>query len=181
MADANHWLKVLNEEFNHTSDRSCVIVATSILERLLGDLLRAHLVPNNSSTDTLFDGPNAPVSTLSARIDFAYRLGLISHQLARDLHLIRRIRNDFAHSIEGCSFQNAGVTNQVSELIRSQDLKSRAPFMFTTPYDSVRGHFILSVSLIVTFLDELVRNEVKQLSPASLDWLYRIEWKDSSS
>jgi hypothetical protein len=133
MDKINHLCQVLNTELREDSDRSCVIVAAAILEQILGDLLRGCLVPNSSSQDTLFDGPNAPLATFSSRIDFAFRIGLLSHQFARDLHLILRIRNSFAHSIEGCSFENAGVQDQVKELLKSMNLPGRDPGLNEPP------------------------------------------------
>src|SRR5207253_9918219 len=74
LAESDRWFRILNAEFDHSSDRSCAIVAASSLEELLGNLIRARFVANSSSQDTLFDGPNAPIASFSAKIDFAFRL-----------------------------------------------------------------------------------------------------------
>jgi hypothetical protein len=92
---------LLHAEFAKETDRAAVIVAASMLDELLRSILVAKLVPVSSSTDELFDGANAPLGTFSARIEMAYRVGLISVKFSRDLHLVRRIRNDFAHNIHG--------------------------------------------------------------------------------
>jgi DNA-binding MltR family transcriptional regulator len=152
-----HWLKLLNTELGGTSDRSCVITAASIIDHLLQELLRAKLVPNSSSNDSLFDGANAPMGTFSARIDLAYRIGLISGQFARDLHLIRRMRNDLAHSIVGRTFEDPGVADQVLHLLKSLAIAERCPFMLTPPYDGVRGKFTVCIIVIVAHLDSYLR------------------------
>src|SRR5690348_13100633 len=90
---------LLHQEFSKETDRAAVIVAASMLDELLRTILVARLVPVSSATDELFDGANAPVGTFSARIEMAYRVGLVSVKFARDLHLVRKIRNDFAHNI----------------------------------------------------------------------------------
>jgi hypothetical protein len=64
-------------------------------------LLRTFLIPCNTSEDPLFDGANAPLSTFNARIEMAYRLGVIDATFSRNLHLVRKIRNDFAHNVTG--------------------------------------------------------------------------------
>ena len=155
--NTEHWYKLLNAELDGTSDRSCVITAASIIDHLLLELMRARLVLNSSSTDTLFDGPNAPFGTFSARTDAAYRVGLISSQLARDLHLIRRMRNDLAHSIIARTFADPGVSDQVLHLIRSLKVKERCAYMLSPPYEGTRGAFIVCVILIICGLEVQVR------------------------
>jgi hypothetical protein len=121
---ASHWADIFLEEFSKESDRAAVIVAASIFDDALGNLLKQFLVPTASSQDELFDGANAPLSTFSAKIAFAHRLGLISGAFARNLHLIRRIRNEFAHNIHGGSFQDSAVKSRVMELYKSQGYRN---------------------------------------------------------
>ena len=47
----------------------------------------------------------------------AYRLGLISPGFARALHLVRRIRNDFAHEPYGSSLASGSHADRVRELV----------------------------------------------------------------
>jgi len=44
-------------------------------------------------------GKSSPLSNFSAKIDLACLLGMCSRNIAKDLHTIREIRNDFAHNI----------------------------------------------------------------------------------
>ena len=180
MSNTNRWLKILNAEFFQTSDRACAIVAAALLEQLLHDLLHAHLVPNPSSNDTLFDGPSAPIGSFATKIDFAYRLGLISARLTRDLHLVRKIRNLFAHELEGCTFDRTNVANQVAELLKSLDIESRCPSLLGPPYNTIRGHFMMSVTLIIGFLDELVERGVVSLQAHADDDVYTNQLVDES-
>src|SRR5262249_32748525 len=60
-----------------------------------------------------------PLATFSARIDMAYLLGLIPDNVRRELHLIRKIRNDFAHSSENLDFNNEAIANRCRELSRA--------------------------------------------------------------
>ena len=122
---AQHWADVFLKEFSKESDRASVIVAASIFDDALLSLLKQHLVPNAASTDELFDGTNAPLATFSSKIVFAHRLGLISAPFARNLHLIRKIRNEFAHNIHGGTFEDSGVKSRVMELYKSQSYKNK--------------------------------------------------------
>jgi DNA-binding MltR family transcriptional regulator len=173
-----HWLKLLNEELAGTSDRSCVITAASIIDHLLLEFLRARLVPNSTAQDSLFDGQNAPLGNFSARIEIAHRIGLVSGQLARDLHLIRRMRNDLAHSIVGRTFADPGVADQVLHLMRSLAIMDRCPFMVSPPYDGVRGKFMVCVIVIISNLDVMVRN-VSAMPALQDDPVYTTKFTES--
>jgi len=143
-------------------------------------VLRAFLVPCPTSQDTLFDGPSATLATFGARIDFAHRLGLLSAQSSRDLHLIRRMRNDQAHSVEGRTFDDPGLKDQVTQLAKSFDLQKRVPFMLKAPYDSVRGHFMIVAIMIVVHLDD-VRKIMPSLKPLLSDSLYTTTYVDGGT
>lgn len=174
MTNITRWLNLLNAELQHTSDRSCAIVAASIIDVLLVDLLKACLVAPSSAHDDFFEGASAPVGTFSARIELAFRLGLISGQMTRDLHIIRKIRNDFAHQVEGPSFSAGGINSQINELLRSLQLKQRAPSFLTTPYDTPRGHFLMCALMYIVFFDERLQSGPKHIPTAPLDYIYTV-------
>lgn len=115
---ASHWYDIFDREFVRESDRAAVILTASLFDNALGNLLKNTLVPNPSASDDLFDGANAPLSTFSAKIAMSYRMGLISSRFTRDLHLIRKIRNEFAHNIHGCTFEDSRVKSRVLELYK---------------------------------------------------------------
>jgi hypothetical protein len=173
-----HWFSLLNKEFDGTSDRSCVIVAAAIIDHLLTESIRSILVPCSSAQDPLLDGGNAPLGTFSSRIDIAHRLSILGAQGARDIHIIRRMRNDQAHSVEGRTFEDPGMRDQVAHLVKSFDIVRRAPFLLKAPYDSVRGNFIIVVLMIVVYLDEL-RTTVPSLKLPAVDGLYNSEFHDA--
>lgn len=144
--------RLLHDEFTTETDRAAVIVAASMLDELLRTLLVAKFVPISSSSDELFDGANAPLGTFSARIEMAYRTGLISVKFARDLHLVRRIRNDFAHNIHGASFEDTRVKQRISELDNSNGIFARSPLAASTQ-STPRSHFLEAVSWMIWHLD----------------------------
>ena len=115
----SYWFTLLQAEFAKESDRASVILAVAMLDQALESLLRCHLVAIPNSEDSMLDGAYAPISTFSARIDLCFRLGLISSRFSRDLHIVRRIRNGFAHNVTGCSFEDSAARNRVSELLRT--------------------------------------------------------------
>jgi DNA-binding MltR family transcriptional regulator len=99
------------------SDRGCVLVGAAILEKRLEDIFR-HVFDHNGIArkfqDALFDA-NGPLGTFSSKIKLAYSLGLIARTTYKDLDTVRRIRNDFAHSIHKVDF----IGSEVSVVIES--------------------------------------------------------------
>lgn len=162
---------LLHGEFARETDRAAVIVAASMLDELLRSLLVAKLVPVSSSNDELFDGANAPLGTFSARIEMAYRTGMISVKLARDLHLVRRIRNDFAHNIHGASFEDTRVKQRIAELDNSNGIFSRSPEAAKVR-STARSHFLEAVSWMIYHLETLA-SEVTALVQCNEEWGYR--------
>lgn len=142
-----HWDEVLSREFDRESDRASVILAAALLDSALETLLKTRLVPSATANDTLLDGAYAPISSFSARIDLAYRIGLISAKLSRDLHLIRKIRNNFAHNVSGASFEDSAVRNRVQELRRSTVYFDSRPDIIENSFpEGPKGDFQASVS-----------------------------------
>lgn len=169
--DRRHWANLFIKEFSNESDRAAVIVAASIFDDALDGLLRMQLVANPASTDELFDGANAPFSTFSAKITIAYRLGLISGKFSRNLHLIRIIRNEFAHNIVGGSFEDANVKNRVVELYKSQTYTT-SDVQNKIAEHSIRGMF-MTVCLWMLWSLKSKTNSVNGLGEADLEFGFK--------
>jgi hypothetical protein len=153
--DTEHWQywdRLFRVEFGKETDRAAVILSVAMLDQVLETILRSHLCATDSSNDELFEGPTAPLSTFSARINMCHRLGLISARLCRDLHIIRRIRNEFAHNITGCTFETPGVRNRIVELVRSSGVCENLGLIRRSAPDGPKGEFQLTVSMFLTYL-----------------------------
>ena len=88
----------LVEEMNSESDRAVAIVGAAWVEEALSDSITSFLQVHETAHRNLFAG-NTPLSTFSAKIDLARLLGIVSDTIWSDLHIIRKIRNQFAHHI----------------------------------------------------------------------------------
>jgi DNA-binding MltR family transcriptional regulator len=97
------------------SDRGCALHAASYLDGELETLLRARLVDDAKTVQEFFR-PDGPLGSFSARIDMAYLLGLIGPAARRDLHLIRKIRNDFGHNPSPINFSDPAIASRCREL-----------------------------------------------------------------
>ena len=96
-------------------ERSAVIIGAAKIEEQVEGLLKAVLVNNPSSNDPLFDSDRA-LGALSAKIEMAYRLGLFTPELRSALDIVRRIRNQFAHSVEFASLADSPQGERVRRL-----------------------------------------------------------------
>ena len=88
------FLDVLNKE----SERGAALISAAMIDDLLGRCIKAFLVESDE-VDRLLDGFNAPLGTLSARALAAFALGILSDDEYNECNRIRKIRNEFAHSI----------------------------------------------------------------------------------
>jgi DNA-binding MltR family transcriptional regulator len=122
-------------ELQSETDRGAALVGTAVIDHYLVDVLRAFLI-SKSAAARLLDGMNAPLGTFSARIDATYALGLIGADEHSECHILRRIRNLFAHQRHGLSF----IDEKIAALCSL--LQGR---LFSQTLYSPRDHFIESV------------------------------------
>lgn len=118
------------KNFASESDRACVVLIAARLDELIHQALSAHLLPPPTRDDNLLDSDRA-LGTFSARIDACYRLGLIDAEFCRALHLIRRIRNEFAHETSDSSLEQSPHRDRILQLA--------APVMYLKEFDLVLG------------------------------------------
>lgn len=114
---ANSFKNFMNMLGNE-SDRGCVIVSAAIFDDILTSLLKQKLAPSLEKRDELFENGSSDFSSFSSRIDLAYRLGLIKGNVRATLHMIRKIRNDFAHLSDPKSFDSSSVKSRVIEIFK---------------------------------------------------------------
>ena len=121
-------------DFASESDRAVVILGAAKLDVQLYQLIVKVLRTPPSSGDELFEG-DSPLSTFSAKINLAYRLGLIDNELTRTLHLIRKIRNSFAHETSSSSLNHGPHQNRIREssmpLKRFEDYSDFSEFIMS--------------------------------------------------
>jgi len=95
--------------------RSSVIVIVAKLDMLLYQIIKKITFPSPRKVDELLDG-DAPLSSFSAKIIFVHRLGRMDDDLSQALHLIRRIRNDFAHNPDSCGLGLSPHADRIREI-----------------------------------------------------------------
>jgi hypothetical protein len=106
--------KILQEFFAESDRSAAILIGAEIdiqLERILSHFL---LPPLKKSSAFLQDGP---LGSFSARIEMIYRIGLIPEEWHHDLHVIRKIRNEFAHGPSGLDFTQPPVCDLAGNLM----------------------------------------------------------------
>jgi len=101
------------------SDRGAVLISATRLEEKLELLHRACItqkVPDSKKVLEELFRPYAPLSSFSAKIQLAYAYGLIDADDYSDLSIIRRIRNDAAHTSVEFSFEPQEVSQKITHL-----------------------------------------------------------------
>lgn len=126
------------EELKRETDRSLALVAAALIDDRLTEALRSFFCEVPSATK-LLDGANAPLGTFSSRTEACYALGLIDIFEHREIGLIRKIRNEFAHAKHGISFHTPRVQGLCSAL--QSDLPQGAGY----PLDEPRFRFTNAV------------------------------------
>jgi len=165
------------EDFKKESDRAAVIVGAAKLDLLLYQLLQKALLPCTGSSDELLEGDSG-LGTFHARIHISHRLGLIDDQLARALHLVRKIRNSFAHEPASTSLDSSSHKDRVRELV--------APLLPFKEFQGAQNSFVGQVSgasrdfravlaLMVIRIDQLVVSS-EQVAPSVVQTLIGPHW-----
>lgn len=175
-------------DLHTTSDRAAAVIGGSLVDVALTEALERLLHRNAKLTKKSF-GPSGALGTFSAKIDLGYLTGLYGMKALRELHIIREIRNDFAHDLTILDFNDQSVFDRVKNLIfgeryvkdTADDDKddTRDPEMAKRPFGqwpmwfgirgrnealkTPRGRYLLSVQALVYALMEV--DEVRMPSP----------------
>lgn len=106
------WFVAHKDRFKHAinelpkqRDRGAAIIATAILEEHLLLAIQSRIERHEHTEKKMFTN-DGPLSSFSTRIDFGVLIGLYDEFVQRRLHLIRKIRNNFAHNMEPTSFKS---------------------------------------------------------------------------
>ena len=81
--------------------------------------------------DLLDSERHGPLSSFAAKAKVAYALALIDEQTKEDLDYIRKIRNEFAHSIKEISFQDNPIREYCNKLSTAKRNKDKTQYLTT--------------------------------------------------
>jgi mannitol operon repressor len=102
-------------ELRKETARGAVIISGVVIGDLLGKTLEQYLTDHKDVKQLLHGGVSAPLGSLSSRILMAFGLRLIDEREYKNLQIIRKIRNHFAHSLHA-SFDDQNVVDWCKQL-----------------------------------------------------------------
>jgi hypothetical protein len=129
------------DELKSQTDRGTAVIAAAVLDDLLEILLTARFIELGSDRhDGLFKRTGAPLSTFSSKIEIGFAIGVFSNEARLAMHLIREVRNEFAHRIEQISFDHPDVATKIEGRILPQvrKLGKRNRDMFIDSFSAKR-------------------------------------------
>lgn len=126
--------------------RSAAILVPAKLDVLLRGCIERRLLPaDNPTNDPLLSSDRA-LGTFSARIEAAYRLGLVDTEFKCSLHLLRKIRNEFAHGFDAQDFSTPQHRSRIHELakpISHTKYYSDAMSVISGPYSEAHTRYLV--------------------------------------
>lgn len=136
----------MQELLDNESDRGAAVLAGSYVENFLGVYLKSKMI-DKSLTDKIFSS-SGPLSTFDQRINFSQAFGFLSKEQCADLHLIRKIRNHFAHHPKDASFKVSPVRGWIQNLHSSKiEVPMNSGGVFKV--DDGRACYLISAGMFV--------------------------------
>lgn len=155
------YLKIISAE----SDRGAVLTAAALLDEGIERCLKKKLIPPGKKKDSLFDVGFAPLSSFSAKIALAFRLGLIAEETSQLLDAFRKLRNDFAHRYEFSSIEDQNVKDRIKSVV------SNHREVYDAIYETMRSS--LNEQTLDIDVDEYLKNP--EISRAIFDIFFATE------
>jgi mannitol operon repressor len=104
-------------ELKGESDRACALIAGAAISDGLRDLLEKYFIKlGEADINRLFHDQGASLGDFASRTDVSFALGLISPQERHAANAIRRIRNQFAHTLAQIDFSNELIISELSKV-----------------------------------------------------------------
>ncbi len=108
--------KRVSDALSEESDRACVILVASWIDRLLKIKLAQEFSKGNSNARNTLFSSNGPFTTFSAKLNAVFCADWIDNDVYHDLDMIRKMRNKFAHSIDSHTLHDEPFPAMVAKL-----------------------------------------------------------------
>jgi hypothetical protein len=142
--------------------RGAVLVGVARVDAALEHLLQAVMASAPSSRETLFL-PDRPLGSIGAKVALAQRLGLIDPEAERVLHVLRKLRNAFAHSAESASLSDPAHRDRLADVVAAaranplwgplETVLASQPPSTSVPLTPALRDYILLITILVAFLE----------------------------
>lgn len=151
------------------SDRGVALITAAVVDELLRHLILKRMIEISESLQaSLFDRPQAPLSSFSAKIEIAFALGVIPEEAVAEFHLVRNVRNRFAHRFEALTFDHPEIARLVRAAHKDTTLTIRQEFLASFDALAVMIMGILLVDTRIKSLRETHGAWTKSPSPQEI-------------
>lgn len=113
---ASEFIRDLNKKPESYPDRVVGIVLGTLLDERLAATLKEVVPQDDKILEGTFDHESRVFGTFGSRIELGFVLSIFSKETRRDLMLIAKIRNGFAHKLSAKSFDSDPIRNLIDEL-----------------------------------------------------------------
>jgi DNA-binding MltR family transcriptional regulator len=154
--------KIMND-LRDKDDLHIAIIAVSILEATLEQLIATRLHKGDKEfLNRLFQN-RGPLSDFNSKILIAEAFGIVTGPLANELHVMRDIRNVFAHSKIPLSFEHELVKREVDGLKMLEEMRNEK-MKFIEGNDitfdlNAKNWFLLATRITLIMLDTIAEEE----------------------
>ena len=146
-------LESLLETLGQGDDRTIAIVGASILEAILERFIQRRLAFCDATLAGQLFYNRGPLSDFHGKIIVAQACGYITPGMAKELLLVKSIRNAFAHTVVGISFDTPEVRTKVDESLMLTAMRTAGEPESTVPIAEGRRAFALVVRLLAIVID----------------------------
>ena len=141
-------------KLNDESDRAVALIVTAWLDDILVEMIKRKLVADKKIVEEVFRH-DAALGTFSSRISLAYLVRCFSKEVYSNLHIMRTIRNDFAHDRNDLDFTNESVRARC-EALYLKEFKDQGMKPTTSENINPRNAFIATGIGILGFFIEYI-------------------------
>lgn len=102
----------IRKELEESSDRAAAIVGTAVVQSVLCTLILEKLECKDAQLIKKMYAQNGPLASFYSQMHLARAMKLIDDATLREMDVLRRVRNAFAHSISSISFTTPEVLEE---------------------------------------------------------------------
>ena len=104
-----------NEALMEESDRARVVLVTAWIDHFLKVKIMNEFSKGNAKARKDLFSSNGPFATFSGKLNAAFCAGWIDADVYHDVQIIRKLRNEFAHTIEPVSLNDDRVRKLIED------------------------------------------------------------------
>jgi len=139
----------LQKELMEQTDRGAALIGGAFLEWRIKQAIRTRLHTWDEHGEVLFGNDEKPGELMFAnQCRMAYCLGLVGKEGLRDLGIVGRIRNKFAHRLSVTSFEVEHVARQCKDLGTPEIWHEHWRLDATKPPSEPRLRYVFTVQLL---------------------------------